>query len=80
MEIKVLGPGCASCETLDKMVRAVAAKAAPGATVKKVTDILEITRHGVMSTPGLVINGVLVHSGKPLPTEADIKKMIEGAA
>lgn len=75
MEIKVLGSGCKKCTELDKLVREVLAEMNVQANVEKVEDIAQIVQHGVMLTPGLVINGKVKISGR-LPGKADIKKMI----
>jgi small redox-active disulfide protein 2 len=61
--IKVLGTGCRNCETTAKLIADVAA--AKGATIQleKVTDMAAILGYGVMSTPGVVIDGKVVHAG-----------------
>lgn len=69
--VKVYGPGCKRCETLAQMVRDTAAALGQEVTVEKVTDYAEIAMAGVVSTPGLAINGTLVHSGG-LPEKAAI--------
>lgn len=76
MEIKVLGPGCQKCKTLDAMVREIIAELNIQANVEKVEEIPKIVQYGVMLTPALVINGKVKLSGK-LPSKADLKKMIE---
>jgi len=48
------------------------------ATVVKVTDIREIAMNGILSTPGLMINGKIKHSGKPLPSLEKVKELITG--
>jgi hypothetical protein len=48
------------------------------AEVVKITDIGEIARHGILSTPGLIVNGKVKHSGKPLPSLDKVKEMIRG--
>ncbi len=75
MEIKILGPGCPNCNTLEKMVRSAVAELEVTADITKVTDILEIMSHGIMSTPGLIINGEIVIKGR-LPLAAEVKKII----
>lgn len=76
MEIKVLGTGCPKCHTLEKAVNETLAENGISAEVKKITDIKEIAAHGVMLTPGLVINGKVKSVGKVL-TKGEIKKLIE---
>ncbi len=63
MDIKVLGTGCANCKNTIALIDQVAN--AKGVTVhlEKVEDLRDIARYGVMSTPGVVINGKVVHAG-----------------
>jgi small redox-active disulfide protein 2 len=75
MEIKVLGPGCPKCRTLEKIVINALAELDVAASVSKVEDIMKIMEFGVMSTPGLVINGKVVYSGG-IPSTNEIKKII----
>lgn len=76
MEIKVLGPGCANCEKLAEMAKKAVKELGIEAKIEKVTDIQEIIRY-TMSTPGLVVNGKLKHSGKPLPSLEKVKEFIK---
>ena len=70
MKVEVLGPGCPKCKKLAEMVEAVLAETGRQAEVVKVTDIQQIVESGVMSTPGLRINGKLKSSGRlPRPEE-----------
>ncbi|MBK5939242.1 thioredoxin family protein [Halochromatium roseum] len=62
-QIKVLGSGCRNCEVTAKVISQAAAEAGVEIELDKVTDIGEIMGYGVMSTPGVVIDGVVVHSG-----------------
>ncbi|MCK9259844.1 MAG: thioredoxin family protein [Azoarcus sp.] len=62
-DVKVLGPGCARCKTLAEMVQQSADQAGIAITVEKIDDMATIVGYGVMSTPGLVIDGKLVHAG-----------------
>ena len=64
MEIKVLGPGCPNCTMMEEVVKKGVKELGIDATVEKVTDIKETMKY-TMSTPALVINGKLKHSGKP---------------
>jgi small redox-active disulfide protein 2 len=61
--VKVYGPGCKRCETTVDMVRDAAAKLGLEVEVEKVTDPKSIAMAGVMSTPGIAIDGTLVHAG-----------------
>lgn len=70
MKIEVLGTGCAKCTTLYDNVRKALQLAGQEAEVVKVQDIPSIMKYGVMSTPALVIDGVVKFSGKaPSPEE-----------
>lgn len=77
MEIKVLGAGCRNCETLIENAKAAAVELGIEAGVVKVTDYGEILGFGIMATPGLVIDGKVVSSGK-VPSKEDIKKFMRG--
>ncbi|MBU0642581.1 MAG: TM0996/MTH895 family glutaredoxin-like protein [Alphaproteobacteria bacterium] len=61
--VKVYGPGCKRCETTVDMVRDAAAKLGLEVEVEKVTDPKSIAMAGVMSTPGIAVDGTLVHAG-----------------
>ncbi len=75
MEIKILGTGCPKCKTLEKMTRDVVYQTGVQANIEKVEDIMEIMRYGVMSTPALVVDGVVVVKGR-IPSTEEIKKAI----
>lgn len=75
MEIKVLGSGCAKCNTLVESVKSVVAENGLEATISKVEDIVEIMKFGVTATPALVVDGEVVVKGK-LPTPAEIKEYL----
>lgn len=62
-EVKVLGSGCARCKTLVEMVKQAAEQTGVAINLEKVENMAAIVAYGVMSTPGLIINGKLVHSG-----------------
>jgi len=80
MEIKVLGPGCANCYKMEELAKAAVRELGVDATVVKITDIGEIVRHGILSTPGLIVNGKIKHSGKPLPPPEKVKDLIRQEA
>jgi small redox-active disulfide protein 2 len=71
MEIKILGPGCARCQQLEKLVREVVSEAGVEATVEKVSDIKAIADYGVFTTPGVVVDGKVKSVGK-IPRKEDI--------
>ena len=68
LNIKILGSGCTNCKNLEKLCREVVTENKLEANIEKVTDIKEIVSYGIMSTPGLVVNGKILSSGK-LPTK-----------
>jgi len=76
--IKVLGSGCSRCVQLEKIVRRVVETQGSEARVEKVTEIQDIMKYNILSTPGLVINGKLVSAGK-IPSETDIALWLEQA-
>ncbi len=62
-DIKVLGTGCANCRNTIKLIEEVAAARGVAITLTKVEDLPEIMKYGVMSTPGVVVDGKVVHAG-----------------
>jgi len=79
MEIKVLGSGCANCQTTYKLIEDVAKESGVEVNLEKVEDIGEIMSYGVMSTPGVVINGVLAHAGG-VPHRDTVAEWLQGDA
>jgi small redox-active disulfide protein 2 len=75
MEIKVLGPGCKNCVTLDRIAHEVVQELGISATFEKVEDYAAIASYGVMSTPALVVNGNVVLSGR-VPTPRHLKEIL----
>lgn len=62
-DVKVLGPGCKRCQATAELVMSEAAKLGIDVTVEKVTDYAAIAQYGIASTPGVVIDGKVVHAG-----------------
>jgi small redox-active disulfide protein 2 len=62
-DIKVLGSGCANCKTTLKLIEEVAQARGVSINLEKVDDMAAILGYGVMSTPGVVIDGKVVHAG-----------------
>lgn len=75
MEIKVLGAGCASCKKLYETVQYAVKDLNADASVLYITDMAEIMKTGIMSTPGLIINGRVKSMGR-VPKLKEIKQMI----
>jgi small redox-active disulfide protein 2 len=71
LNIKVVGPGCSNCQKLEDLCKDVVKELAIEADIEKVTDIKKFAELGVMMTPGLIINGKAVLSGK-LPSKATL--------
>lgn len=72
MEIKVLGPGCANCIKLENLVKEVVDENNIAANIEKITDREKFLDYGIMLTPGLVVNGKVLVSGK-LPTKSTLE-------
>mgnify|MGYP000602843917 CR=1 FL=1 len=64
MKIEVLGTGCSKCKNLEKVVQDAVAKAGLFAQIEKVEDIAKIMEYGLMSTPGLVVDGDVKLTGR----------------
>lgn len=63
MDIKVLGSGCANCRNTIALIEAVARERGVAVTLEKVQEMRDIVAWGVMSTPGVVVDGKVVHAG-----------------
>lgn len=74
--IKVYGSGCANCKRLEAMCTEVIQEYNFDASIEKVTDLQEIMKTGILSTPGLEINGKMISSGK-LPTKSTLVHWIQ---
>lgn len=72
MEIKVCGPGCPSCEKVQKTVEAAVATQGVQAVVIKVTDFQEMAKLGIFSTPAVVINGNVKCAGR-IPKQNEVE-------
>ncbi len=75
MEIKVCGPGCASCEKAQKTVEAAVAAKGVEATVSKVTDFQEMAKLGIFSTPAVVIDGKVKCAGR-VPKQGEVEEWL----
>ena len=78
LTIKVLGSGCANCKRLEQLVRKAVDQFGIDAEVVKVTNPTEYADYGVLSTPGLVVNGKTVSSGR-VPSLAEVTTYITSA-
>lgn len=76
--IQVLGPGCANCQRLEQAAHEAVEMAGIEAEVVKVTDYGQIAAYGILSTPGLVIDGKVVSYGR-VPSAGDIAVWLTNA-
>lgn len=66
MKIEILGTGCSKCKALEEATKQAVALSGKFAQIEKVEDIMKIMEYNVISTPGLVIDGKVVSTGKLL--------------
>ena len=78
MDIKVLGTGCANCKNTIALIDQVAKANGVPVTLSKVEELRDIMGYGVMSTPGVVINGKVVHTGG-VPSREKIETWLSAA-
>jgi small redox-active disulfide protein 2 len=78
MEIKILGTGCAKCAMLKQTVAGVVREMGIDANVLEVRDLKKIMEYPVLTTPGLVLDGKLVVSGR-VPDKAEVVRLIANA-
>ncbi|HBK07638.1 MAG TPA: thioredoxin family protein [Acetobacteraceae bacterium] len=76
--IKVLGPGCKRCVATAEMVQSQADRLGVPVSIEKVTDYAAIAGYGIASTPGIVIDGKVVHAGG-LPKAEDLARWLAAA-
>lgn len=74
--IRILGPGCAACDNMEKDVRAILSELNIAADVDHVRDVNKIAEYGMARTPSLVINDEIVLNGRSLP-KSQLKKLLE---
>jgi small redox-active disulfide protein 2 len=78
VDIKILGSGCANCKRLEAMTREVVETMGIEASFEKVTDRGEILEYPIIATPGLVINGEVMSSGR-IPPKSEIEGWLQKA-
>jgi len=76
MEIKILGPGCAKCHQVEKIVKEAVAETGAAADIEHVTDFKRIAEYGVFSTPSVVVDGKVKSVGK-IPKKDEIKAWLK---
>jgi small redox-active disulfide protein 2 len=73
--IKILGKGCESCISTERLVREIVAQLGVEVDVEKITKTSEMVPYGVMSTPAIVIDEHVVHAGG-IPTSEEVKRWV----
>ena len=73
--VKVLGPGCSNCKATAKLIDDVAKAKGVAIELEKVEDMQAIVTWGVMSTPGVVVDGKVVHAGG-VPARAKVESWL----
>jgi small redox-active disulfide protein 2 len=76
IKVQVLGVGCSKCKTLEEKVRQLVTTHQLNVDVEKVTDVKEIMKYGILSTPGLVINGVVKSVGA-IPKDSQLLQWLK---
>jgi small redox-active disulfide protein 2 len=76
VNIKVLGPGCPSCQRLAQVVYDVLEELELEASIEKVTKYPEILKYNILATPGLVINDKVVSAGR-IPSKAEVRTWLQ---
>jgi len=75
LEIKILGPGCANCDRLEREVIEAVSEMGLPADVDHIRDIREIGKYGVLGSPALIINGKVKAVGR-VPMRSEIRKWL----
>ncbi len=78
LNIKILGSGCANCKRLEAIAHKVTDDLGLEAEFEKVTDMKEIMKWPILSTPGLVVNNSVVSSGR-IPSETEVAGWLKAA-
>jgi len=78
LDIKVLGPGCDNCKKVEALAKQAVTNLGVEATIVKIVDRAEYPKHGLLYTPGLVINNKLVCGGR-IPSAAEVMTWVADA-
>lgn len=73
--IKILGTGCPKCQSMTGVVKNVVSENNIDATIEKVEDIMEIMKFDVMTTPALVIDGIITIKGR-VPSKEEVLALL----
>lgn len=74
--IKILGTGCAKCQSMTAVVKEVVLANKIDASIEKLEDVMEIMKFNVMATPALVINGVITIKGR-VPSKDEVLALLK---
>ncbi len=74
--IKILGTGCAKCQSMTGVVKEVTSENNIEATIEKVEDIMEIMKYNILTTPALVIDDVITIKGR-VPSKAEVLALLK---
>jgi small redox-active disulfide protein 2 len=77
MKVTIYGPGCAKCKQAEAVVRSVVADSGAAVEVEKVSDIREMVKAGVMSTPAVAVDGAVKVAGR-VPKPEEVKAWLTG--
>ncbi len=75
LKLQILGTGCAKCQHLGAMTEEAARAVGTPYEIEKVTDLKAIMQAGVMTTPALVVNGVVKVAGR-VPSSAELQAFL----
>ena len=75
MEIKICGPGCASCDKTEEIVKAAVTEKNVDAAIIKITDFQEIAQLGIFSTPAVIVDGQVKSVGN-IPKQSEVEGWI----
>ena len=73
--IKILGTGCPKCKTMTGIVQDVVSENKIDATIEKVEHFMEIMKYNVMTTPALVIDGLIKIKGR-VPSKDEVLSLL----
>ena len=76
MDIKILGPGCARCDHVEKLVAEVLAAEKIPATIEKIKDVKRFAAYGVFITPALIADNEVKSAGK-IPTKDEVVRWLK---
>jgi small redox-active disulfide protein 2 len=79
MQIKILGPGCRNCVSLEQATRQAVAELGLDAEIEKVTDYADIATYGVLGLPGLVVDGRVLMYGR-VPSATEVSELLRSNA